>query len=132
MALAITSFPVPVSPWINTEESTGATLATSSNTARNFGLEPIKFELVISLVLYECSHPAISLASSSLSRDPLAEVWIAIRERNARHFALRKKSHAIRTGQSQLLEIKNDAPVFPFGGNERLQLGKVLFVDPAA
>jgi hypothetical protein len=132
MALAITSFPVPVSPWISTEESTGATLATSSNTARNFGLEPIKFELVISLVLYECSRSAISLASSSLSRDPLAEVWIAVRQRNASRFALRKKSHAILTGQRQFLKVKNDAAISPFGGDERFQFGNVLFVDPAA
>jgi hypothetical protein len=132
MALAITSFPVPVSPWINTAESTGATLATSANNAWNFGLDPIKFKLVISLVLYERGHFAISLASSSLSRDPLAEVWIAIRQRNASRFALSKKSHAIRTGQSQLLEVKNDSAIFPFGGDERFQLGNVLFVNPAA
>ena len=73
-----------------------------------------------------------ALASSSLSRDPLAEVWIAIRQRNASRFALSKKSHAILTGQSQLLEVKNDAAIFPFGGDERFQLGNVLFVDPAA
>lgn len=97
-----------------------------------FRAEPIKFERVISLVLYECSHPAISLASSSLSRDPLAEVWIAIRQRNASRFALRKKSHAILTGQSQLLKVENDAAIFPFGDDERFQLGNVLFVDPAA
>ena len=42
VALAITSFPVPVSPWIKTAESTGATLPTSVSNARNFGLDPIK------------------------------------------------------------------------------------------
>jgi hypothetical protein len=78
------------------------------------------------------SGSTISLASSSLSRDPLAEVWIAIRQRNASRFALSKKSHAIRTGQSQLLEVKNDSAIFPFGVDERFQLGNVLFVDPAA
>ncbi|HEY1756167.1 MAG TPA: hypothetical protein VGG72_12275 [Bryobacteraceae bacterium] len=67
-----------------------------------------------------------------MSRDPLAEVWIAIRERNARRFALSKKSHDIRTGQSQLPEVKNDSAIFPFGGDERFQFGNVLFVDPAA
>jgi hypothetical protein len=72
------------------------------------------------------------LASSSLSRDPLAEVWIAIRQRNASRLALRKKSHAILTGQSQLLKVKNDAAISPFGGDERFQFGNVLFVDPAA
>ncbi|MGD0131941.1 MAG: hypothetical protein ABSE57_07840 [Bryobacteraceae bacterium] len=71
-------------------------------------------------------------SSTSLSRDPLAEVWIAIRQRNASRFALSKKSHAILTGQSQLLEVKNDAAIFPFGGDERFQFDDVLFVDPAA
>jgi hypothetical protein len=137
MALAITSFPVPVSPWINTAESTGDTLTTSANNAWNFGLDPIKFRLVISLVLLECGRSTISikqhaLASTLLSRDPLAEVWIAIRQRNASRFALSKKSHAILTGQSQLLEVKNDAAIFPFGGDERFQFDDVLFVDPAA
>jgi hypothetical protein len=132
MALATTSFPAPVSPWINTAESTGATLATSASNAWNFGLDPIKFKLVISLVLYECGHSTISLASSSLSRDPLAEVWIAIRQRNASRFALSKKSHAILTGQSQLIEVKNDAAIFPFGGDESFQLGNVFSVDLAA
>jgi hypothetical protein len=47
MALAITSFPVPVSPWINTAESTGATLSTSVSNAWNFGLDPIKSKVVI-------------------------------------------------------------------------------------
>ena len=54
MALAITSFPVPVSPWIKTAESTGATLSTSVINARNFGLDPIKSKVVIALLLYEC------------------------------------------------------------------------------
>src|SRR5580704_16398324 len=115
MALAITSFPVPVSPWINTAESTGTTLATSANNAWNFGLDPIKFKRVISLVLYECGRSTISPASRSLSRDPFAEVWIAIRQRDASRFTLSKKSHAILTGQSQLPEVKNDGAIFPFG-----------------
>ena len=54
MALAINSFPVPVSPWIRTAESTGAILFTSVSTARNFGLDPIKSEVVIALFLCEC------------------------------------------------------------------------------
>jgi hypothetical protein len=82
--------------------------------------------------VYSTVHDTISLASTSLPRDPLAEVRIAIRQRNASRFALSKKSHAIRTGQSQLLEVKNDSAIFPFGGDERFQLGNVLFVDPAA
>jgi hypothetical protein len=67
-----------------------------------------------------------------LSRDPLAEVWIAIRQRNASRFALSKKSQAIVTGQSQLPEVKNDSAIFPFGVDKRFQFGNVLFVDPAA
>jgi hypothetical protein len=67
-----------------------------------------------------------------LSRDPLAEVWIAIRQRDASRFTLSKKSHAILTGQSQLPEVKNDATIFPFRGDERFQFGNVLFFDPAA
>src|SRR5580704_9668176 len=51
MALAITSFPVPVSPWIRTAESTGAILAKSVSTARNLGLDPIKSKVAIALVL---------------------------------------------------------------------------------
>src|SRR4029077_19298994 len=71
------------------------------------------------LVLYEFGRSTISLLSSPLSRDPLAEVWIAIRQRDANRFALSKKSHAILTDQSQLLEVKNDAAIFPFAGDER-------------
>jgi hypothetical protein len=62
MALAITSFPVPVSPWIKTAESTGATLSTSVSNARNFGLDPIKSKVVKALLLCECE---ISSAFSS-------------------------------------------------------------------
>src|SRR5271163_3459026 len=71
MALAIISFPVPVSPWIKTAESTGATISTSASNARNFGLDPIKSKATIALLL-ECSHSS-------------AEV---IRERQSSHKAL--------------------------------------------
>jgi hypothetical protein len=71
-------------------------------------------------------------ASRFLSRDPLAEVWIAIRQCDASGFALSEKSHAVLTSQSQLLEVKNDTAIIPFGGDESLKLGNVLFVDPAA
>src|SRR5580698_1237672 len=48
----------------------------AANIADNvYGLE---FRLAISLVLYECGRSTIALASSLLSHDPLAEVWIAI------------------------------------------------------
>jgi hypothetical protein len=107
------------------------------NNAWNFGLDPIKFRLVISFALHECSRSTISinqlaLASSFLPRDPLPEVWIAIRQPNASRLALSEKSHAILTGQSQLLEVKNDLAIFPFSGDERFQFGNVLFVNPAA
>src|SRR5277367_3744055 len=65
MALAITSFPVPVSPWIKTAESTGATLSTSVSNARNFGLDPIKSKVVTALLLYECE-----ISSAFLLRQP--------------------------------------------------------------
>jgi len=67
-----------------------------------------------------------------VSCDPLADVWIAIHQCNPRRLASSKKSHAILTGQSQLLEVKNDATIFAFGGEERFQLGYVFLVDPAA
>ena len=72
------------------------------------------------------------LASGSLSRDPLADVWIAIRERNAGRFTLSKKSDAILAGQSHILEVENDAPIFSFRGDECFQLGDMLCVEPAA
>src|SRR5271168_2273307 len=70
MALAITSFPVPVSPWIKTAESTGATMFIWLSTAWNFGLDPIKSKVVIALFLYGCengsqfasaSHPQLTM-----------------------------------------------------------------------
>jgi hypothetical protein len=73
-----------------------------------------------------------SLASTSVSRDPLADVWIAIHQYNALCLALSKKRHAILTGQSQLLQVKTDATIFSFGGDERFQLGNVFLLDPAA
>src|SRR6202453_3878272 len=101
MALAITSLPVPVSPCIKTAESTGATIATSVSNARNFGLDPIKSKVVIPLLLYECEISSAfssdqnqrALRSIFLSRDPLADVWIAIHQRAGR-FALGEKSDA--------------------------------------
>src|SRR5271165_821147 len=106
MALAITSFPVPVSPWIRTAESTGATLSTSVSNARNFGLDPIKSKVVMALLplcvldLFRyCSDQAnMGLASLVMNRDPLADVWIAISQLNAGGFASSQKSDAILTG----------------------------------
>src|SRR5271155_4767708 len=106
MALAITSFPVPVSPWIKTAEFTGATLSTSAINARNFGLDPIKSKVVIAMLLYECGSFRVFLWSSQLalgfiflSRDPFPDIWIAIHQCNVSRFAPSKKSHAILTGQ---------------------------------
>ena len=73
-----------------------------------------------------------ALASIVLSRDPLADVWIAIHQRNAGCLALSEKSDAILTGQSHIPEVKNDAAIFSFRGDKRFQPGNVLFVDPAA
>src|SRR5580658_5243497 len=140
MALAITSFPVPVSPWIRTAESAGATLSTSAINVRNFGLDPIKSKLVIALFLSECkirsafsadqNDPALRLGS--LSCDPLADVWIAIRQPDASRFALSEKIDAVLTGQSHIFEVENDWATFPFRGDERLQLGNMFFADPTA
>src|SRR5579862_63453 len=129
MALAITSFPVPVTPGIKTAESNGATLATSVSNARNFGLDPIKSKVVI-VFLFPQIKSYLS-ASTSLPGDPLADVWIAVHQRNTGGFALRKKSYAILTCQSHILEVENDMGIFPFRADERFQLGNVLFVEPA-
>src|ERR1700739_969263 len=52
MACAITSLPVPVSPRRRTAQLTGATICTFSSTARNFGLDPIKTEIGIVVLLH--------------------------------------------------------------------------------
>jgi hypothetical protein len=64
--------------------------------------------------------------------DPLADVWIAIRQRNAGRLAPSEKSNAILTGQSHIFEVEDDSAVFHFRGNEGFQLRNVLFVDLAA
>src|SRR5580698_9321239 len=74
----------------------------------------------------------LALAIISLSRDPLADVWIAIRQHNVSRFALSEKSDAVLTGQSHILEVENDTAIFPFRADERFQLGNVLPVDPPA
>jgi len=70
--------------------------------------------------------------SRSLSRDPLANVGIAIRQRNANRFALSEKSDAVLAGQSHILQVEHDATTFRFRADERLQLGNMVAVDPAA
>ena len=47
-------------------------------------------------------------------------------------FASGEKNNAIFTGQSHILEIENDAPIFPLRGDKHLQLGNVIFVEPSA
>src|SRR5580658_9803908 len=139
MALAITSFPVPVSPWIKTTDSTGATRSTSVSNARNFGLDPIKSKVVTALLLYECetcsafsSARQYALAFILLRRDPLADVRIAIHQLNAGGFALSEKIDAVPTRQSHIPEVENDSAIFPFRRDKRFQLGDMFFVDLAA
>src|SRR5579863_7972447 len=129
MALAITSLPVPVSPWIRTAESTGATLSTSWSKARNFALDPIKSKVVIFFLFPQIK--SLLSAFTSLPGDPLADVRIAVHQRNTGGFALSKKSYAILTCQGHILEVENDMAIFPFRADERFQLGNVLFVEPA-
>ena len=45
---------MPVSPWINTAQSDGATISISSTTAWNFRLDPIKSAIAIVFFLYRC------------------------------------------------------------------------------
>src|SRR5271169_280267 len=76
----MTSFPVPVSPRTKTAQFTGATMFISSRTARNFGLDPIKSEIAIVLLLgrQECLrcnamiHPAWPSWSTHHPREHLA------------------------------------------------------------
>jgi len=73
-----------------------------------------------------------ALLAASFSRDPLANVRIAIRQRDASGFAPGEKIDTVLTGQSHILEVENDAPIFSFRGDECFQLGDMLCVEPAA
>jgi hypothetical protein len=73
-----------------------------------------------------------TLRLGSLSRDPLADIWIAIRQGNTGRFALSEKMDAVLTRQSHILKVKDDSALFSFRGDERFQFGNVLPVDPAA
>jgi hypothetical protein len=73
-----------------------------------------------------------ALASSSLSRDPLADVRIAVHQRNVGSFALSEKNNAILTGQSHVFEVENDAATFLLSADLRFQLNDALLVDPTA
>ena len=74
----------------------------------------------------------MGLAPLVLYPDPLADVWIAIRQRNAVRFAPSEKSNAILTGQSHIFEVQDDSAVFHFRRYERFQLGNMLLLDLAA
>jgi hypothetical protein len=73
-----------------------------------------------------------ALASIVLYPDPFADVWIAIRQRNAGRLAPSEKSNAILTGQSHIFEVEDDSAVFHFRGNEGFQLRNMIFVELAA
>jgi hypothetical protein len=67
-----------------------------------------------------------------LSLNPLADVWIAIHQRDPGRFAPDEKYDAILTGQSHILEVENNAAIFPFRIDECFQLGNIPLVDPSA
>src|SRR5580704_13149786 len=71
----MTSLPVPVSPRTKTAQFTGATMFISSRTARNFGLDPIKPEIFIVLLLDEvhCSFLVFRNVQSKLEQKDLTE-----------------------------------------------------------
>jgi hypothetical protein len=70
------------------------------------------------------------LRSGSLSRNPLADVWIAIHQCDAGRLALSEKINAFLTGQSHIREVKNDWAIFSFRFDECFQLGNTFLVDP--
>ena len=72
------------------------------------------------------------LASIGLYSDPLAGVWIAIRQPDVSRFALSEKIDAVLTRQSHIPEVENDAPIFPFRGDERFELGNMFLVELTA
>jgi hypothetical protein len=68
----------------------------------------------------------------SSSGDPLADVWIAVCERDACRFAPGEEIDAISTSPSHILEIEIDVATFSFRTEERFQFANVLLVDLAA
>jgi hypothetical protein len=77
----------------------------------------------------------MNLASTSLSRDPLADVWVALHQRDSGRFAPREKIDAVLAGQSHIPEVQNDVATIlfrPFRADERFQFGNMLPVNPAA
>jgi len=76
--------------------------------------------------------PLNALRATLLSRDPFANVWIAIHQRDVRCFAPGQKIDAVLTGQSHIFQVENDAAAFFFRADECFQLGDMVCVDPAA
>jgi hypothetical protein len=72
------------------------------------------------------------LPSGSLSRNPLAHVWIAIHQLNISSLALSEKIDAVLTGQSHILEVKSDWAIFSLCPDEFFQLNNILLVELAA
>src|SRR3982750_2327636 len=60
-------------------------------------------------LLLIASSLRLRLRSCPLSGDPLADVWIAIHERNVTVFAVSQKVDAVLTCQGQVLEVEGDA-----------------------
>jgi hypothetical protein len=82
--------------------------------------------------LFPLIKPARAGYLSPLSRDPLADVWIAIRQRDVSRFALSEKIDTVLACQSHVLQVQSDAAIFALPGDKRLQFGNMLVVDPPA
>ena len=74
----------------------------------------------------------LALLAASFSRDPLANVWIAIHQRDAGGFTPGEKIDTVLTRQSHIFQVENDAAALPFRGDQCFQLGDMLCVEPAA
>jgi len=96
---------------------------------KNFG-----FRVAIALLAFVHSLQSDQrlLSSASLSRDPLADIWIAIHQGDVSRFAPGQKTDAVFARQRHILEVENYAATFRLGGNECFQVGNMLFVQPAA
>src|SRR5438874_1792579 len=68
----------------------------------------------------------------SFSGDPLANIRIAIHQRDASSFAPGEKIDAVLPRQSHIFQVEKDAAALRFRGDECFQLGDMLCVEPAA
>jgi hypothetical protein len=75
---------------------------------------------------------SLRLPSGSLSRDPLAHVWIAIHQRDVSRLALSEKIDTVLPGQSHILEVKSDSAILSLRPDEFFQLNNILLVELAA